>query len=198
MSELKYKVGDRITLEGEIIEIYNDDKGHFPYKIKFNSEVDWCREQDLKIIKPKPQVLPVAIEYYEFYKDKLIGFDDWFGDFFGRDFRQEFGEDRAEELQKWLYDNDFETNRERELALATLIVKGPEAVEVIKEKEYRVAIPNGDGGFVYLVKNTSADDLFFVADKNISRYCYGLTEEEIKHNHAPLWGTEWVKEEVDG
>lgn len=140
--KLKYKVGDRILFEAVVSEVDVDDT-EAPYYLSFGDfSGRWASGEELETLAdrlpPKHQVPQVAFEYYEFYKGKLTGFDEWFGDFFDREFRKEFGKDRAEGLAKWLYDNDIQTNLERELALATLIVKGPEAVEVIPEKRYRV------------------------------------------------------------
>ncbi|MEX5397195.1 DUF1642 domain-containing protein [Streptococcus sp. ZJ93] len=89
----------------------------------------------------KPIVPQVAADYYEQYKDKISGFDEWFSYFYSSDFENDF--DKAEKLQIWLYDNDDKTNSQRELALATLIVNGLDAVEVEQEKKYRVELDNG-------------------------------------------------------
>lgn len=91
----------------------------------------------------KPVVPQAVMEYYEFYKDTLTSFAEWF---------EEDPEDspsyfeKEKEVQKWLYDVDYETQKQRELALAILIVNGPEAVDVEKEKLYTVGIPNPNGG----------------------------------------------------
>lgn len=144
--QLKYKVGDRFLFEAVVSEIDVDDT-EAPYYLSFGDVSGrWASGEELETLadrlSPKHQVPQVAFEYYEFYKGKLTDFDEWFDDFFDREFRKEFGEDRAEELAKWLYDNDIQTNLERELALATLITYGPEAVEVEKEKIYKVKFMN--------------------------------------------------------
>ncbi len=143
--ELKYKAGDKVLIPFEILEVNEGDS--LPYTTKRldrdNTKGYWTKvtlESIAINTPPKHQVPQVAFEYYEFYKGKLTGFDEWFGDFFDLEFQKEFGEDRAEELAKWFYDNDIQTNLERELALATLIVKGPEAVEVIPEKRHRIKL----------------------------------------------------------
>ena len=86
----------------------------------------------------KPVVPQVVIDYYEFYKEKLVSFEEWFAKF-----EVESDEDfqRMDEVGKWLYDvGDFKTQTQRELALAMLIVNGLDAVEVEKEKRYRVKV----------------------------------------------------------
>ena len=87
----------------------------------------------------KPVVPQAVMEYYEFYKDTLTSFAEWFEN----DLEESPSYfEKEEEVQKWLYDVDYETQKQRELALAILIVNGPEAVEVEKEKLYTVEIPN--------------------------------------------------------
>lgn len=83
----------------------------------------------MKMENKKPEVAEVCLHYYEEFKDKLTGFDEWFADMIDSGFEEIYP--RAEELARWLYDNSPEVNRERELALATLIVRGPEAVTVV-------------------------------------------------------------------
>ncbi len=66
----------------------------------------------------------------------------------------------------------------------------------IEEQKYIVAIPDGrgDGGVVQLWKGLEGDLLLNFQKKVRTGDVHKLTEEEIKRNHAPLWGTEWVKE----
>ncbi|MCK1248895.1 DUF1642 domain-containing protein, partial [Streptococcus uberis] len=97
-------------------------------------------EIDLRIDQPKLEVPQVAIDYYNEYKNVLSSFDEWFCGFYDDKFDEEF--EKAEELRIWLYDNDNKINLQHELALATLIVNGPDAVTVQKEKLYTVEIPN--------------------------------------------------------
>lgn len=84
-----------------------------------------------KMENKKPEVAEVCIHYYEEFKNNLTGFDEWFSDMMDSEFEKVYP--RAEELADWLYDNSPEINRERELALATLIVRGPDAVTVLDE-----------------------------------------------------------------
>lgn len=116
------------------------------------SVINQINEQ-AKVVVPK-----VAIDYYEEYKDKLTGFDEWFGDFWDDTFLEEFPQ--AEQLSEWLYDNDKYTNLQRELALATLIVNGPDAVEIEKEKEYVVT----DGNKLYLKEFDELNAVIIIDD----------------------------------
>ena len=91
-------------------------------------------------IEPEKPVVPqVAIDYYEQYKDNLLSFSEWFDGFYEKQFLEEFQD--GDKLLRWLHDNDYKTNRQRELALATLFVNGVEAVQVERGKLYTVEIP---------------------------------------------------------
>ncbi|HEM3666972.1 TPA: DUF1642 domain-containing protein [Streptococcus suis] len=95
-----------------------------------------------QIHEPQKVVVPqVAVEYYYEYKDCGYSLGELLSDFYSESAREEFP--RLDELATWLHDNDEDTNRQRELALATLIVNGPDAVEVEKEQLYRVEFPTG-------------------------------------------------------
>lgn len=138
----------------------------------------------------KPLVPKFVIDYYERYKDKFSCFEDWFGyDIF--DLRGDFPQ--IIKVNGWLYANDDnDTNCQRELALATLIVNGIEAVEVEKEKLYTVELPdpNRKGiNRIYLGKSNTDSKVFinkgnFNPDKNKNLW---LTEEEIKQDFDWAW-----------
>lgn len=122
----------------------------------------------------KPIVPQVAIEYYYTYKDCSYSLGELLGDFYSQSAREEFP--RLDELAMWLHDNDENTNRQRELALATLIVNGPSAVEVEQEKLYRVSIAdnlvindtltkNKDSGiFSFSIGDDTESELFTKAE----------------------------------
>lgn len=119
----------------------------------------------------KPVVPKVVIDYYGFYKGKLTDFEEWFAEF-----KVESDEDfqRIDEVGEWLYNVDFETQKKRELALATLIVNGLDAVEVEEEKRYLVSLKNGQP----LVKTQSGKALYF--NQNIITGNYKFTHKELE------------------
>lgn len=149
------------------------------------------------IDQPEIEVPQVALEYYEQYKNELTCFGEWFSDFFDSKFDEEF--EKAEELRTWLYDNDNKINLQHELALATLIVNGPDAVKVEKDKLYTVVIPNPNekqlsyvlmrrpnGNVIINVVHSSNLDLL-KTDNDLQ-----LTEKEIKKDFD--WAWQWKKE----
>lgn len=149
------------------------------------------------IDQPKPVVPQVAIDYYNEHKNVLSSFDEWFCGFYDDKFDEEF--EKAEELRIWLYDNDNKINLQHELALATLIVNGPDAVTVEKEKLYTVEIPNPNRASNKAVKKlmlfkTSADspiiEIGFMGNPD-SPLCK-LTEAEIRKDFD--WAFRWAEE----
>ena len=136
----------------------------------------------------KPKVPQVAVEFYERYKDDNLALGEWFGDFYSPEAIEEFP--RMDELTKWLHDNNDETNRQRELALATLVTLGIDAVEVEKEKLYTVEIPNpNDVERPILYKNRDGKVSIIFPSVPCWREVKNaqLTESEIKLEHEWAW-----------
>ncbi|WP_203265666.1 DUF1642 domain-containing protein [Streptococcus uberis] len=138
----EYKLGQKVSLYGIIEEINIEDiydkENTTTLSIKtvtgkIHVNPKW---EEVKLDQPKPVVPQVAIDYYNEYKNVLSSFDEWFCGFYDDKFDEEF--EKAEELRIWLYDNDNKINLQHELALATLIVNGPDAVTVEKEKLYQI------------------------------------------------------------
>ncbi|WP_170240484.1 DUF1642 domain-containing protein [Streptococcus hyovaginalis] len=146
-------------------------------------------------IEPEKPVVPqVAIDYYEQYKDNLLSFSEWFDGFYEKQFLEEFQD--GDKLQKWLHDNDYKTNRQRELALATLLVNGVEAVQVEQEKMYTVEIPNPNNTSpkykLMLVKGINGIEILRdYHNEKSDRYISQLTEEEIRKDFE--WAWQWAK-----
>lgn len=140
--------------------------------------------------QPKLEVPQVAIDYYNEYKNVLSSFDEWFCGFYEDKFDEEF--EKAEELRIWLYDNDNKINLQHELALATLIVNGPDAVTIEKEKLYNVNVLG-----CTLFKMTSDNHVRYKligenetpSESKFSSYEFeaNLTEKEIKEADERLW-----------
>ena len=122
-----------------IEEIYTASWDDFNYK-GLIVDVETVNKIIYQIDEPqKPKVSQVAVEFYEKYKADILSLDEWFSDFYSNEAIEDFP--RMEELTDWLHGNDNETNRQRELALATLVTLGIDAVEIEQEKLYTVEIP---------------------------------------------------------
>lgn len=146
-----------------------------------------------KVNEPqKPKVSQVAVEFYEKYKDKILPLDKWFSDFYSKEAIEDFP--RMEELTDWLHGNDNETNRQRELALATLVTLGIDAVEIEKEKLYTVEIPNPNLK-VHTILQKAGKGLVLIMVTNARWRGWAeskLTEAEIKQDFD--WAWKWAKE----
>ena len=147
-------------------------------------------EQQTPINEPeKPKVPQVAVEFYERYKDDNLALGEWFDDFYSPEAIEEFP--RMDELTEWLYDNNDETNRQREFALATLVTLGIDAVEVEKEKLYR-AKNRHTGEYLCYCFN-------FYHDKNSSSENQRFTAEEKRWEELGYWDNDlYVFEEAKG
>lgn len=128
----------------------------------------------------KPKVPQVAVEFYERYKDDNLVLEEWFGDFYSNEAIEEFP--RMDELTKWLYDNDNETNRQREFALVTLVTLGIDAVEVEKEKLYTARLKLlSFKKYSYINKNKDKKTLFFSdSDDLTDGYQTHFTQAELE------------------
>lgn len=153
----------------EILKEFGEEFGSIKYRSGYEQgklEGAWVGNQlkDADKIRQelnKPVVPQVVIDYYEFYKEKLVSFEEWFAKF-----EVESDEDfqRMDEVGKWLYDvGDFKTQTQRELALAMLIVNGLDAVEVEKEPKYTVKIKSTKCSTISLVFSESTDVWLFSA-----------------------------------
>lgn len=100
-------------------------------------------------------------------------------------------------MAEWLYDNDNDTNRQRELALATLIVNGPSAVEVEKEKLYTVEIPdpNVDEYNIVLGRKEGKVQIKQTLSATWRMNCSNqLNESEIRKDFEWAWQAGFAKE----
>ena len=147
-----------------------------------------------KIDEPqKPKVSRAAVEFYEKYKDENLSLDELFSDLYSKEAIEDFP--RMEKLTEWLHGNDNETNRRRELALATLVTLGIDAVEIEKEKLYIVEIPNPHSyidNHTRLARNYKGKVVLEVQDWLDTFESYTLTESEIKEDFE--WAWQWAKE----
>lgn len=140
----------------------------------------------------KPVVSQAAMEYYEFYKDTLTSFAEWFQN----DLEESHSYfEKEKEVQNWLYDVDYETQKQRELALATLIVNGPEAVEVEKEKLYTAfQIATEEYLYTNVVGKLSSAHVSYAFVEEIKKYHFTQQKlEELKYWKNPAFEIKEVK-----
>lgn len=125
--KLKYRVGEEVFIRANVIDIDNE---RFSYRVKFENYDAWLNRGSVlnhNDLKPLPKVTPALMRYYEKHKEEFRGLDEYLD-----------LTDKSSELADWLFFSDDSLKNQH--ALATLIAYGPEAVEVEKEKRYRVLI----------------------------------------------------------
>lgn len=162
------------------------------YDFGVERAISLAEDLDESVIPPEPKkpVVPqVAVEFYERYKDDNLALGEWFDDFYSPEAIEEFP--RMDELTEWLYDNNDETNRQREFALATLVTLGIDAVEVEKEKLYRAKNRHTGEYLCYCFE--------FYHDKNSSSENQRFTAEEKHWEELGYWDNDlYVFEEAKG
>ncbi|MHB9781472.1 DUF1642 domain-containing protein [Streptococcus sp. 10F2] len=147
--KLKYKVGDKVMIEAKIEEA--DSYDTYPYRLRIgNAITGWVKSDEFKKslvnLPPKPKIPQAVMEYYEKHKDS-----DWT--------ISDYLRHHPEELEYWFFYDDNKLKNQH--ALATLITYGPEAVEVEKEKRYRVVFKSS-GQVLAKVNDHSIDEVYFM------------------------------------
>ncbi|WP_141719832.1 DUF1642 domain-containing protein [Streptococcus agalactiae] len=143
-------------------------------------------EIDLRIDQPKPEVSQCAIDWVNDSREFDYDFDEWF-----------YYSNQPLEVYKWLNCKNKRQADINALALVTLIVNGPDAVTVEKEKLYTVEIPNPNTPAITVLARSIVGDVvmcneFDTCWKNNSRY--QLTEQEIRKDFDWAWQQKFQKE----
>lgn len=135
--------------------------------------------------QPKQVVPQCAIDWVDDSRERDYEFDEWFDP-----------DNQPLEVYKWLNCKNKRQADINALALVTLIVNGPSAVTVEKEKLYTVEIPNPNsaGGKTVLFKQKSTNSLIMaMLDENINKpERLWLTEQEIRKDFD--WAFRWAKD----
>lgn len=111
-----------------------------------------------KVVAEKPVIPQFAADYIEKWKYEGLIMHEWFT--FDHDNQDE------DKVSKWLYNNDYETNKRRELMLIDAIRYG---YEVDKEILWKIPLPDlktSDGHIQYLTYDPEAKT-YFAGIKNV-------------------------------
>lgn len=142
-----------------------------------------------QIKQPKPAVKQCVIDWVDYSRERHYDFDEWFD-----------CDNQPMEVYKWLNPKNRKCADKNALALVTLIVNGPDAVAIEKEKLYTVEIPNPNAPIEYhskLAKNHKGDIVIEVQDWLNRDECYQLTEAEIRKDFDWAWKEGFMKEVTD-
>lgn len=142
----------------------------------------------IELDQPKPVVPQFAIDWVNDSRERCYDFDEWF-----------YCDNQPKEVYKWLNCRNKRQADINALALVTLIVNGPDAVTVEKEKLYTVVIPNPHEkqlSFVLMRKPGGNISINVVHSSNLDLLKTDndlqLTEKEIKKDFD--WAFRWAEE----
>lgn len=164
---------------GGFINFYNKDGNNFGYISKNN--VREMKEEDVQIDQPKLKIPQFMLDWVDDSREHGYEFDEWF-----------YYSNQPLEVYKWLNTKNKRQKELNALALVTLIVNGPDAVTVEKEKLYTVKVLG-----CTLFKMTSDNHTRYKligenetpSESKFSSYKFeaDLTEKEIKEADERLW-----------
>lgn len=167
---------------GGFINFYNQDGNHCGHISRNN--VREMKEEDVQIDQPKLKIPQFILDWVDDSRERDYEFDEWF-----------YYSNQPLEVYKWLNTKNKRQKELNALALVTLIVNGPDAVIVEKEKLYTVEIPNPNSDLkLILVKVNEKLKLIEVYEDQLEEYknIRSLTEQEIRKDFD--WAWQWKKE----
>lgn len=110
---------------GGFINFYNQDGNHCGHISRNN--VREMKEEDVQIDQPKLKIPQFMLDWVDDSREHSYEFDEWF-----------YYSNQPLEVYKWLNTKNKRQKELNALALVTLIVNGPDAVIVEKEKLYQI------------------------------------------------------------
>ncbi|MBF8970174.1 DUF1642 domain-containing protein [Streptococcus sp. NLN76] len=157
--KLKYKVGDKVLIEGKIDHLDTTDSS-YRFETEDGGFAVWVFEEYLKVLQ-KPKIPQAVMDWYEHHKRSHWNVRNYFMH-------------TPEEIDDW-----FSVDLQNEHAFVTLITYGPQAVEVEKEKLYKVKVKNLATGYNYLIKNEGVGHLILGNDRPLVGYTFKFTKQEL-------------------
>ncbi|MCK1202887.1 DUF1642 domain-containing protein [Streptococcus uberis] len=110
---------------GGFIDFYNQDGNHCGHISRNN--VREMKEEDIQLDQPKLKIPQFMLDWVDDSREHGYEFDEWF-----------YYSNQPLEVYKWLNCKNKRQADINALALMTLIVNGPDAVTVEKEKVYQI------------------------------------------------------------
>lgn len=184
------KIGQTVYVKGVISDKTFNIHGNKKFKIRTTPFEDIngfvAKDKLILLDQPKPVVPQFIVDWVDDSREWHYDFDEWFD-----------CDNQPMEVYKWLNCNNKRQAELNALALVTLIVNGPDAVTVEKEKLYNVNVLG-----CTLFKMTSDNHVRYkLIGKNETppeskfdsyEFEANLTEKEIKQADERLW--QWKKE----
>lgn len=137
------------------------------------------------IDQPKPLVPQFILDWVDDSREHSYEFDEWF-----------YYSNQPLEVYKWLNTKNKRQKELNALALVTLIVNGPDAVTVEKEKLYTVEIPTNSEAKLALVRREDKKIVItIVGGRWRGSDIFQLTEAEIRKDFG--WAWQFAKEVME-
>lgn len=138
--------------------------------------------------QPKLKIPQFILDWVDDSREHGYEFDEWF-----------YYSNQPLEVYEWLNPENKRQAELNALALVTLIVNGPDAVTVEKEKLYTVEIPNPNiigNSHTVLMRNGFKQIVMLrvFGDNWKTNITYQLTEQEIRKDFE--WALKWKKEVI--
>lgn len=187
-----YKLGQKVSLYGIIEEINIEDiydkENTTTLSIKtvtgkIHVNPKW---EEVKLDQPKLKIPQFMLDWVDDSREHGYEFDEWF-----------YYSNQPLEVYKRLNTKNKRQKELNALALVTLIVNGPDAVTVEKEKLYTVEIPNPNSDLkLILVKVNEKLKLIEVYEDQLEEYknIRSLTEQEIRKDFDWAWQQGFAEE----
>lgn len=187
------KIGDEVFVKGVVSDKTFNIHGNKKFKIRttpFEDINGFVAKNKLVLPdQPKPVVPQFMVDWVDDSREHGYEFDEWF-----------YYSNQPLEVYKWLNTKNKRQKELNALALVTLIVNGPDAVIVEKEKLYTVEIPNPNNRVEHrhmmLVKTSDGRiTLTELIDSHVNlREDIKLTEQEIRKDFDWAWEQGFAKE----
>lgn len=181
MKTEELKIGQTVFVKGIITDFEKDEILDLEIHTSENNFYVNSSDVYASLDQPKPAVPQFMVDWVDDSREHGYEFDEWF-----------YYSNQPLEVYKWLNTKNKRQKELNALALVTLIVNGPDAVTVEKEKLYTVEILDKtlvkvikeDGSYFYKMSS------YFLDSK--MQILRNLTESEIKEADERLW--QWKKE----
>lgn len=136
------------------------------------------------IDQPKKVVPQFVVDWVNDSRERYYEFDEWF-----------YYDYQPKEVHKWLNPKNKRQSELNALALMTLIVNGPDAVTVQKEKLYMVEIPANSEAKLALVRREDKKIVITIPGGGWRGLdIFQLTEQEIRKDFDWAWQQGFAKE----
>lgn len=182
------KIGQTVYVKGVITDIEKNEILDLEIHTSENNFFVSSSDAIASLDQPKLKIPQFMLDWVDDSRERDYEFDEWFDP-----------DNQPLEVYKWLNCKNKRQADINALALVTLIVNGPDAVTVEKEKLYTVEIPNpneGQSSFVLMRRQDGNIRIKVMHSYNLKLLetdsDFQLTEKEIKKDFD--WAWQWKKE----